>query len=276
MSDATPIDPALLEPDRNEPLALSAIERPAPGAYAGLRCLDLEFTSRGDRVSGQIVLPTSSEPPPLVVLAHGLGSGRNQDGMDAVGARWVQEGAAVAAIDFPLHGDRTNPKFSERLQETAGRGLSGGFDSASDAMLWNEFVRQSVLDLRRLVDAVAQLGTVDTKRLVYVGFSLGGILGAVFCAVDPRPRGAALAIAGAGAEGAPLDPTHYVARIGPRPLLLVNASRDETIPREWTERLFAAAAEPKRIEWFDASHRTLPGEAMKTVWTFARPLLELP
>ena len=95
----------LLEPDPNEPLALAAFARPAPGAYADHRCLALEFSSRGDRVLGQLVMPDAPSPP-LIVLAHGLGSSRNQDGMDAIGARWVREGAAVASIDFALHGER--------------------------------------------------------------------------------------------------------------------------------------------------------------------------
>ena len=57
---------------------------------------------------------------------------------------------------------------------------------------------------------------------------------------------------------------------------IVGATEDETIPRWSTERLFDAAGEPKQIEWFDAGHRTLPGKAMKAIWQFARPLLELP
>ena len=266
----------LLQPAPLEPLALATFERPAPGAYGGLRCLSLEFSSRGDRVPGQLVLPSSQERAPLIVLAHGLGSARNQDGMDAIGARWVREGAAVASIDFALHGERHNPKFSERLHGTAAGALTGGFEEPTSEMLWHEFIRQSVLDLRRLLDALEQVEAVDTKRLVYVGFSLGGIIGSIFCGVDPRPRGAALVIAGAGAAGAPLDPTRFVPDIGPRPLLFVGATEDETIPRAATERLFEAASEPKQIEWFEAGHRTLPGVAMKSVWQFARPLLELP
>jgi hypothetical protein len=265
----------LLEPDPNEPLALAAFARTAPGAYADHRCLALEFSSRGDRVLGQLVMPDAPSPP-LIVLAHGLGSSRNQDGMDTIGARWVREGAAVASIDFALHGERANPKFSERLSQTAASALSGRFERPADEMLWSEFVRQSVLDLRRLVDAVEHLGEVDTHRFVYVGFSLGGMLGAIFCGVDPRPRGAALVIAGSGESGAPLDPNRYVAQISPRPVLMVNASHDETVSREATERLFAAARDPKQIEWYEAGHRTLPGAAMKAVWRFSAPLLERP
>jgi hypothetical protein len=46
----------------------------------------------------------------------------------------------------------------------------------------------------------------------------------------------------------------------------VNATRDETIPRAATEALVAAAGEPKRLEWFDSGHATLPGVALKSMW----------
>jgi fermentation-respiration switch protein FrsA (DUF1100 family) len=163
--------------------------------------------------------------------------------------------------------------MSERLAATSGAALANRFDEHASELLWAEFTRQSVLDLRRLTDVLERIESIDTGRLVYVGFSLGGILGSAFCAVDSRPLGAALAIAGAGPAGGPLDPSDLVGRIAPRPLLFVNAERDETIPRSHTERLFEAAGEPKRITWFDAGHRTLPGRAMKEIWTFARPLL---
>ncbi len=264
-----------LDPDPGEPIALQTCAREAPGAYAGLPCLAIEFSSRGDRVPGQLVLPASQGPHPVVVLAHGLTSSRNGESMDAVGARWVREGAAVAAIDFPLHGERTSPKMTERLVQTRGAALANEFADRASELLWNEFARQAVLDLRRLVDALERLEDVDAKRLVYVGFSLGGILGAAFCGVDPRPRGAALALAGAGPTGGPLDPTAFVGAIAPRPLLFVNATDDETISQTQTERLFAAAGEPKQIEWFEAGHTSLPGAAMKAVWSFALPLLEL-
>ena len=109
-----------LDPDPHEPLALRAQSCDAPGAYAGLPCLSLEFSSRGDRVPGQIVLPENDGPHPVVVLAHGLTSSRNGDGMDAIGARWVREGAAVASIDLALHGERASAKMSERLFATSG------------------------------------------------------------------------------------------------------------------------------------------------------------
>jgi fermentation-respiration switch protein FrsA (DUF1100 family) len=43
-----------------------------------------------------------------------------------------------------------------------------------------------------------------------------------------------------------LEPARHVPRIAPTPLLLINAERDELVPRASAERLFAAARPPVR------------------------------
>jgi predicted esterase len=100
-----------------------------------------------------------------------------------------------------------------------------------------------VIDLRAL-DAAAQLGGVDARRVAYAGFSLGAIIGATFCGVDPRPRAAALALAGGGLGPPETDPLRHVGRIAPRPVLLIGATRDQTVPRSATEALFAPPGSP--------------------------------
>jgi fermentation-respiration switch protein FrsA (DUF1100 family) len=59
-----------------------------------------------------------------------------------------------------------------------------------------------------------------------------------------------------------------VGRFAPRPILFVNASRDERVPRAAAEALYAAAGEPKEMLWFDAAHDDLPGRALKAIWLF--------
>lgn len=264
------MDPARFEHDTAEPLAPFVREHRAPPAFGDARCLRIEYSCRGDRVPGRVLLPKRSDGPlPVIVLQHGIGGSKDAPYMEAA-APWVQGGVAVASIDFPLHGERVSPKFSERL--LARPPHLGGLDATSEA-LWSEFARQSVLELRRLVDALVCLPELDAARLAYAGFSLGGIVGAVFCGVDPRPRAAALALAGAN-DHPSLDPRPYVASISPRPLLVVGAHDDATIPREATQALYESAHEPKKLEWFDGDHGSLPGKALKTMWLFLRAALQ--
>ena len=125
-----------------------------------------------------------------------------------------------------------------------------------------------MIDLQRALDAAEQIPLLDVGRVAFAGLSLGSIVGATFCGVDPRPCAAVLALGGGGFGSAQSDPVQHVARFAPRPLLFVNATRDETVSRSSTEALYEAAADPKEILWFDAAHDDLPGRALKAIWLF--------
>ncbi len=192
--------------------------------------------------------------------------------MDAAGP-WVKSGVAVASIDLPLHGERRSAKLSQQLLESVRAGVADpdgdGLDPGSQ-LLWTEFARQAVCDLSRCLDAMSGLPEIASDRVVYASFSLGSLLGALFCALDPRPRAAALALAGGGFGPELVDPARYIAMLAPRPLLLLGATGDELISRNATETLYAAAADPKDLQWFEGNHQALPGRALKTMWLFIR------
>lgn len=254
--------------DAQEPLGLSYRDRPLPEAFGDARGVRFEFSSRGDRVPGRLILPEKSEDrAPLILLQPGAGSDKDSEYLE-IATPWVRAGAAVATIDVPLHGERASAKFSERLL-TIVHGLSTAPErdlSQRDHGLLTEFVRQSVWDLSRALDALERFAPIDPQRIGYAGLSLGGSLGAVFCSLDPRPRAVALAVAGGGAGPAEIDPCRYIAKIAPRPLILVTGERDELVSKAASDALFEAAAEPKRHERFDCGHADLPGVALKSMW----------
>ena len=270
MSSARPASPRLQSAVRDQDLSLQLRDLPTPKPFEGARMRRFEFTSRGDRVPGRLAVPASGgDRFPLILLQHGAGGSKESDYMDSA-APWVRGGAAVASIDFPLHGERVSAKLSARLLESfADPG------SAEHAGLWVAFARQAVHDLQRALDALAELPEIDVERVAYASFSLGSLLGGVFCALDPRPVAAALALGGGGFGPEIIDPARYIGAFAPRPLLLVAATRDERIPRQATEALYTAAGEPKSIEWFEASHYELPGVALKSMWSFLRKHLEI-
>jgi len=243
--------------------------------FAATRAARFEFTSRGDRVPGLLYLPPDASPSdtrvPWVLLQHGL-AGSKEAAYLEVAARWVAEGVAVASIDLPLHGERSSPKLSERLFEAAIQpGETLGRESRT---LLLEFARQAIIDLRRACDALCTVRELDSQRFAFAGFSLGAMLGVPFCAQDPRPRGAVLALAGAGLGPRELDPAAFAKQISPRPLIMVNAKNDERVPAAHAQALYEAAAEPRELHWFESDHDQLPGQALKTMWEALRTLLE--
>lgn len=254
------------EPGRGAGDPLDAWRAPLPDRH-GTRAVRFEYTSRGDAVPGLLLLPAEGRGPwPLVLLVHGAGGSKESPYLDAARLPWVRAGVAVAAIDLPLHGERASAKLTEGL--LAGLAAPGGPREPHVALLWREFVRQSVHDLHRALDALATWREIDAERIAFAAFSLGAMLGALYAPTDPRLRAAALALGGGGFGPPELDPARHVARFAPRPLLFVNAERDERIPRASAERLHAAAGEPKQVLWFDSGHTDLPGRALKAMWQF--------
>jgi fermentation-respiration switch protein FrsA (DUF1100 family) len=259
-------------PDPGEPLDLWLDAGSPPASLPDLRRQLFEFSSRGDRVPGRLLLPPGGSGPfPLVLLQHGAGGSKESPYLDAAAGPWVRAGAAVASIDFPLHGERANAKLPIELL----RGIASAAPVAAGQDLRFGLIRQAIVDLRRGLDALAVHPLLDSQRVVYAGFSMGAILGAIFCGVDERPRAAALALGGGGLGPPEIDPARFIGRFAPRPLLFVNAERDEVIPRRASEALFDAAGQPKEIVWFDTNHAGLRGVALKTMWGFLRPQLGL-
>jgi dipeptidyl aminopeptidase/acylaminoacyl peptidase len=133
-------------------------------------------------------------------------------------------------------------------------------------------------DLEAAIDAVeARIGDVPVGLL---GYSLGGAVSLVEAADDPRVRavvadsafadplgvlsdgvervlrvpGAVLTVPVAawlarrtGAHLSDFSPLAAVARIAPRPLLLIHGDRDDAVPVRHAHRLFDAAGEPKEL-----------------------------
>jgi len=261
-------------PASSEALDLVMAPCAAPTGVHGVVASRFEYSSRGDRVPGRLLMPEGgARRCPLVLLQHGAGGSKDAPYLDAAAGPWVRGGAAIASIDFPLHGERASAKLTERaLGYLAGGGAARTPEAEA---LFVELARQAVFDLQRALDALARVPGVDASRTAYVGFSMGAILGAGFCAVEPRVSAAVLAIGGGGFGPREIDPVHHVGRIAPRPVLFVNAERDERVPRAAAEALHAAARDPKETLWFDATHSALPGAALKAMWAFLRRELAL-
>lgn len=131
-----------------------------------------------------------------------------------------------------------------------------------------------------VLDYLHQREDVDTNRIVLLGYSFGAPLVPPIIAHDRRVDVAAIVYGGGDLhslirhnvrryEGPlmsefvaflgglllrPVEPLRYAKDISPTPLLMINGTQDDQIPRENTERLYAAAGDPKDIVWLDSRH----------------------
>ena len=215
-------------------------------------------------------LPTAAEQAPAALLLHGYAS-RKEDMAESVGEALLPLGIASLSIDLPLHGDRADP-FELRSVR----------NPLELAARWRTAIEEAQLALRFL----GARREIDRERLALIGYSLGSYLSLAVAERDRVPRAVVLAAGGdlpdfpfAGLIRAVADPMRGVRALGGRPLLMVHGRRDRTILPAQAERLYAAAADPKEIQWWDAGHylpdaavhraaewlaRTLRGSAITT------------
>lgn len=224
--------------------------------------LKVVYTSvHNERVSGLLSIPKGvPQPPPVIILLHGLGDSKTVDYIEAGHAQMLNSGLAVFRIDIANHGERKKQDYP--------------FDLTGGYKYWTrDLLTQTVFDLRRAIDWLETRPEIDEQSIGYYGISLGGVIGTIFCGVEERVKVPVIALAGGnlnlmfGKEMiseetrnylSVIEPRNFVAQISPRPLLMINAEEDEVIPPIMSKLLFQRAREPKHIVWFPTRHRELP------------------
>jgi dienelactone hydrolase len=219
----------------------------------------VEFNGiKKDRVPAYLYVPKNGQARhPAVLLQYGSGGDKKVDYIVALGRQFVNHGFVVLTIDSPGRGERRQKgaKKTDWLFSNQGR----------DVFL------QYCGDYSRAVDYLVSRPDVQDNRIAYVGISWGAITGVTFVAHDPRVKamgsmvggGNFLGLAGvfsgkngddSGADVVSIDPARHVGQIAPRPLLLLNVTRDQLVPRPFAEALHKAAGEGSKKVWLETDH----------------------
>ncbi|MCC7072221.1 MAG: hypothetical protein IT383_12915 [Deltaproteobacteria bacterium] len=176
-----------------------------------------------------VAVPSGDMPAsgwPVAIFGHGLGAGRHQ--MLAFIETFARAGYLTVAIDADGFGSRYVDKDERNdVARLLGEGYGGshvgpdGFGDVDGPVtsygLFHDFVnilamrdqmRQSVIDLAQVVRALRDPALdlaplvpgarVDGARIVYLGESYGGVLGATFAAVEPAVTLFVLDVPGGG------------------------------------------------------------------------------
>jgi dienelactone hydrolase len=210
---------------------------------------------KDDRVPGYLYVPKrkpDARTCPAILLQYGSGGNKKTDYIVAIGKQFVARGFVVLTIDSINTGERRNK---------AKAGVLG--------LIGNDQIMHYCGDYSRAVDYLTTRGDVDKERIGYVGLSWGAITGITYVAHDPRIKVMGSMVGGGNflglftkkdAEKALVevskagDPIYHVARIAPRPLLFINVTKDQLIPRSWAESLHRAAGSNAKVVWHDTDH----------------------
>lgn len=218
------------------------------------RSLTLVFRWNGQEVPAVFLLPRRQDRRvPAALLLHGFSLGKEHMAA-AVGPELLRDGIASLAIDLPLHGER----------------FAGSFKPPNSPWEMLRQWRAAQQECRLALQFLSQHPEVDRQRLCLIGYSLGAFLGLKVAADESCVRAFVLAAGGdlpdyvpfAGMVRTLADPIDWVRQLKGRPLLMMHGRRDTIVLPDLAERLYAAAAEPKELLWFDSGH-ILPQEAMR-------------
>ena len=186
-------------------------------------------------------------------------------GARAAGLIRLTRPAALCSMDYPAFETkkptlRGSPAFITGMREASLDAVGGTFN---------------------VLDYLCARGEVDTSRITVVGASLGVPFAVISASLDQRVNALVL-VYGAGdldhlidwnlrrklkftparllvsrilsTAAAPFEPSAYIGRLAPRPLLMVNSRQDERIPEPCIRYLFSNAGQPKTIRWLATAH----------------------
>jgi dienelactone hydrolase len=144
--------------------------------------------------------------------------------------------------------------------------------------------RQTVMDIRRAKAILASREEVDSSKIGITGVSLGGIMTSLAAGVDgdfyrvapilaggdlanmifhaPETRKVRQKLVEKGFDQeklepvmSPVEPLNFASRIEPGTCLMINASKDEVIPKDCTVALWNAIGKPTLL-WVPSGHYT--------------------
>src|SRR3954470_20423596 len=252
---AAPTEPALRATSTTMPYA-TAHDKPLDAVLSVVEEKEtytkyrVEFNGIRARVPANLYIPRDGKKShPAVLLQYGSGGNKNTNYIVAIGLKAVEHGFVVITIDIPNKGERKN-KLAPRLP------FEGSFG-------------ETLGDYSRAVDYLVSRPEVDQSQLRYVGISWGAITGITYVAHDPRIKVMASLVGGgnflgwlppdtvtpeAKAAVEEFDPVYHIKLIAPRPLLLLNVTKDVMIPHFMSESLHNAAGEGAKKVWLETDH----------------------
>lgn len=234
---------------------LKVVNRGTVASHNGITIHDVAFQGRSGPVDAYVVTPAKHGKAPAVILLHGSGGSRSDFLPSAI--TYAQHGAVGLTMTAP----------SDKAPAPA-----ASVGALGRLRLQESLTKDDVVAVRRAVDYLSSLPSVDPKRIGVVGWSEGARTGAVVAGVEPRIKaldlmsGGALPVAtyvaAAPSKLRPavqrslttLDPLHWIALARRGTLFLQDGRQDTIVPQKALGDLAAAAPKGSRVQWYPAGH----------------------
>src|SRR5262245_5505842 len=178
----------LLEYNQKLPLEIKEV---SSSVNDGVTIHDITYASpKGERVTAYLVVPGSNGPHAGIVFGHWANGDRTEFLPESI--TFAKAGAVSVLIDYPWK--RTAPWWQPMP----------GLNEPEKRV---ELFVQTLIDLKRAIDLLAERPDVDPKRIGYIGHSFGAQWGAILSAVDKRLNTAVLVAGVPTAASAYLEST---------------------------------------------------------------------
>lgn len=216
------------------------------------------------KVTAILTVPRKGKPPyPVVIFQHGMSESKDNEQVQFGTRILLKEGYAVFSIDADYHGERAKDKNKKYA-----------LDMITKAQIYSmrDMFVQTAVDIRRGIDFLSKKDFIDKEKIGYAGVSMGGIIGVLVSALDIRIKAPVFIVAGgnfltmipllgvvpdAGSIAGVFDPVHFIAKISPRPFLMLNGLQDASMEKG-AKLLHEAAKDPKQIIWVEGDHIHVP------------------
>jgi dipeptidyl aminopeptidase/acylaminoacyl peptidase len=200
----------------------------------------------------------------------------SRDGLRIAGWYVPSKDGSAVIVAHGTNSDRSSMLAEMRLLANAGFGVLAfdwpGLGESTGEVRWDGQARRAMV---AAIDWLASRPDVDARRIGGLGFSIGAFVLTQVAAEDKRLRAVVLeapppafedylqlhdtrwgyisewagrlAMRHAGLMDPAVEPARVIARIAPRPVLMLGGTNDNEVPTQLVSKLFRAARDPKAL-----------------------------